>query len=87
MNERAKLLKDVQCLDFAAHDAALFLDINPTDPKALAYRNDIAKQAASARLFYETRFAPLTHNACNHAENWRWVDEPWPWEYQGKEGK
>jgi len=82
--ERERLLKDVQCLDFAAHEAALFLDINPDNAEALKYREGIAKQAATTRLHYEMRYGPLTQGACNHADKWRWVDAPWPWEYTGQ---
>jgi spore coat protein JB len=81
MTERSKMLKEVQSLDFAMLEAALFLDINNNDSKALAYFNNYQKLAADAKAKFENKYGPLTHRTSKDMDSWRWVENPWPWEY------
>jgi spore coat protein JB len=82
MSERSKALKEVQCLAFALHDAALFLDVNNDDEKALKYYRHYSKLEQEARMKYESKFGPLqAGSTLKHSERWTWTDGPWPWEY------
>ncbi|MCL2036091.1 MAG: spore coat protein CotJB [Oscillospiraceae bacterium] len=88
MSERSKMLRQVQCLDFALFDAALYLDTHPDDAKAMKYYNHYQKQAAKARSEFEGRHGTLTHHTHNSdgdMERWNWTDSPWPWEYNHEE--
>ncbi|MCL1880557.1 MAG: spore coat protein CotJB [Oscillospiraceae bacterium] len=88
-SNRTQALKDVQCLDFALHEAALFLDVNPNDKKALKYFEEIRVLVKEARQKFESQFGPLTIDSKFNAkdgENFSWVDSPWPWEYSESTG-
>jgi spore coat protein JB len=81
-SERSRTLMEVQCLDFAVHEAALFLDVNIEDEKALKYFGHYSKLAQEARFKYESKYGPLRVGAAaSSPERWTWVDGPWPWEY------
>jgi len=79
-DNRAKMLRRVQIAQFAAHEAALFLDTHPHDREALAYFKRWRDTAADAAAAFEARFGPLH---ADHTDScWNWVDGPWPWEYE-----
>ena len=80
MSEKTKLMRQIQMLDFAVTEAALFLDTHPNNKKALAYykkHRDMRDQVASA---YEEMFGPLTIGGVSSQEKWTWVTACWPWE-------
>jgi len=79
------MLKEVQSLDFALHEAALFLDINNTDSKAIKYFNHYRQLSEQARERFESQFGPLTNRAAEVTDCWRWTEGPWPWECDDKE--
>ncbi len=80
MNERQTLLHKVQMYDFALVDAALFLDGHPKDAAALAYYQQTLAMYDQAVADYEAQFGPLTKKQAKDTAQWRWVDDPWPWE-------
>ena len=77
---RSELLRQIQAADFAAHDAALFLNTHPTDQKALEYYHKMMSQSKELTEQYTTMFGPLTRNAVKSTSHWDWINEPWPWE-------
>ena len=77
---RAELLRKIQAADFAAYDAALYLNTHPTDTKALACYHKLADEAKRLTDQYTAMFGPLTHDAVTSRDHWSWVNEPWPWE-------
>ena len=77
---RAQLLRQVQAADFAAHDAALFLNTHPTDAKALAFYQQAKQNAEDLMCQYTTMFGPLTQADVTSKTHWDWINEPWPWE-------
>lgn len=81
-HERARLLYDIQALEFAAVDLNLYLDTHPTDERALLDYNEISRQLKELKTKYEDCFGPLTNfgNAPGGCDHWKWLDEPWPWE-------
>ena len=80
MNERDKLLEMLSAAEFACWEMHLFLDTHPADEKALAAEREYAEKAKLLRAEYEQRFGSLTGKACDSAENWQWVADPWPWD-------
>lgn len=77
---RAEMLHRVQAADFAALDAALFLDTHPDDTKALACFYKLRAEAMELRNAYESVFGPLTVDSARNKNHWDWINEPWPWE-------
>ena len=81
MNERNKLLCEIQAQRFAADDSALFLDTHPTNKNALNYNAERRLQLAELVDRYQAKYGPLTaHSVQNSSESWKWVEGPWPWD-------
>lgn len=73
-------LTELQTLAFAIQELALYLDTHREDKEALQlYRSfqSIYKQNCEK---YEEKYGPLTHKPTVSGE-YRWLDDPWPWEY------
>lgn len=77
---RAEMLRRLQAADFAAYDAALYLDTHPNDAKALAYFYKLRAEAMELQNAYESIFGPLTWDSVKSKDHWDWINEPWPWE-------
>ena len=80
MSERETLLQRVRMYDFALLDATLFLDGHPKDSAAIAYHNRVKGMYDQAVADYETHYGPLSIKCISDTTQWRWVDDPWPWE-------
>ena len=80
MNEKKNMLKKIHALDFAIHELVLFLDTHPTDAQALAAVREYAEKARVLRERYESCYGSLTGVPCDCGD-WKWIDDPWPWEY------
>lgn len=79
-NSREELMQIINQVSFAMDDCKLFLDTHPYDQKALqyyqAYRN-IRQQAMDE---YRDTFGPINSYDVAAANEWTWINEPWPWE-------
>ena len=74
-----KILK-IQELSFACVDLNLYLDTHPDDACAVNMYNSFTKQLNEAIRNYECKYGPLTKdNAAGECE-WKWINNPWPWE-------
>jgi len=82
MNERQKLLRRIQTLDFALDELTLYLDTHPDCPEGLAQYSALLPQYRQAMSEYSARFGPLTSEDNDSTERWRWVDAPWPWQME-----
>ncbi len=81
MNEQAKILTDIDALEFAMIDLNLYLDVNPDDQKAIEIYNMYRIENEELLKFYQERFGPLLLNSdvLNNMP-WMWDNKPWPWE-------
>ena len=77
----SSLLKRLRKVDFAIVDTMLYLDAYPHCKAALEYykklvaeHNDLCKKLADAGM-------PMSA-IDNSTNGWRWIDSPWPWEYE-----
>lgn len=86
MNNREKLLKNVQIYSFAVLEAALFLDTHPDCAEALAYYNKYKKLWEEAKAEFESKYGPLTAASDTNNNRWQWAQGPWPWELAANEG-
>jgi len=74
------MLMDVQKLQFAVLDLALYLDTHPNDPVALFRHKAYANQLMQLREAYEAQYGPLTIFGNEMGDTWRYINSPWPWE-------
>lgn len=81
MNERDAMMRSLCALGFSLYDLQLYLDTHPHDTNALSlygrYRQQYMQQAAA----FEQKYGPLTAMNGASGDTWKWVRDPWPWEY------
>lgn len=85
MNERERMLREIQELEFTAIDLQLFLDTHPDDRRALADYISVSQALKTARERYERAYGPLVGFGFGLEElnqGYRWLDY-WPWEDLG----
>ena len=77
---------ELQALAFAIQDLALYLDTHRGDREALDVYRAYQKMYNNCREQYLEHHGPMTHLTPDHSEEYRWLDDPWPWEYSKNKG-
>lgn len=78
-------LTELQTMAFAIQELALYLDTHRDDKEALEIYRSFQKMYEQGREKYENECGPLTH--MSHSDgDYRWLDDPWPWEYAKNRG-
>ena len=73
-------LAELQTMAFAINELALYLDTHREDKEALEMYRKFQKMYAEGKKQYEREYGPLNHMS-ESSEKYRWLDDPWPWEY------
>ena len=73
-------LTELQAMGFALHELALYLDTHRDDAEALEMYRVYQKMYHDASMEYSREHGPLNHGTPVEGE-YRWLDDPWPWEY------
>ena len=73
-------LTELQTMGFVLQELALYLDTHRDDKEALDLYRTFQKMYAKGREEYEKMCGPLNHMSPTEGE-YRWLDDPWPWEY------
>ena len=73
-------LTELQTMAFAIQELALYLDTHREDKEALDMYRNYQKIYTEGKKRYEKEYGPLNHMAVT-GETYRWLDDPWPWEY------
>lgn len=81
MNEKNTLLKELSALHFSLIDLNLYLNTHPFDTKALALFTQYRQKYMELKEEYERMYGPLSAMNGVQGNAWKWVLEPWPWEY------
>ena len=84
---RSELYRWVMALGFCAYDMLLYLDTHPDDMEAFQLFQQYAAMEKSAKAAYEKRFGPLMKSTAATEDTYRWLQDPWPWNYQQNEVK
>ncbi len=81
MNDQAKMLTDIDSLEFALVDLNLYLDVYPDDKSAIELFNKYRKEQNELLNSYQNKYGPILLNsdALNNTP-WMWDNRPWPWE-------
>ena len=79
-------MTELQALAFAVQELALYLDTHRCDREALEIYRTYQQMYQQCREQYETKYGPLNHKMAGHSEDYRWLDDPWPWEYCKNKG-
>ncbi len=73
-----------QALAFAAWETRLYLNTHPDDRRDLELYRRLCGMLVGPN--YACTFVAGSEPGpcpCPPADGWRWLDDPWPWEYQG----
>ena len=80
-------MTELQALAFAIQELALYLDTHRDDTQALELYRGYQNMYDKCMKQWGTRFGPLNHHMESDPAGYRWLDDPWPWEYcANKEG-
>lgn len=77
---------ELQTLGFAIQELALYLDTHRDDREALELYRQYQKLYHEGMKMYAQKCGPMNH-LCPGEGPYKWLDDPWPWEYcANKEG-
>lgn len=79
-------LTELQTLAFVLQELVLYLDTHRDDKEALEVYCEYQKLYAEAKKRYEEKCGPLTNRTGCCGKEYRWLDDPWPWEYAANRG-
>lgn len=71
---------ELQVMAFAIQELALYLDTHRDDKEALELYQTYQKMYHQAALEYSRICQPINHHVPGEGA-YRWLDDPWPWEY------
>lgn len=74
-------LTELQTMAFAIQELALYLDTHRDDKEALDLYRTFQKMYDQGREVYEKECGPLNHLSTINADEYKWLNDPWPWEY------
>lgn len=77
---------ELAALDFVCHELAIYLDTHKDDAEAFAAWKGFASMAQLARARYVELYGPVSLSEMTACGKWSWVNDPWPWEPDGREG-
>lgn len=78
--KHASPLTDLQTMAFAIQELALYLDTHKDDQEALTLYQTYQKLYHQGMAAYTQKYGPLNHK-CPTEGPYKWLDDPWPWEY------
>lgn len=79
-------LTELQVMAFAIQELALYLDTHRDDQEALELYRTYQQLYNDAMMQYSQSVGPMNHRTPTEGP-YRWLDDPWPWEYaMNKEG-
>ncbi len=73
-------LTELQTMAFAIQELALYLDTHRDDQEALELYRAYQQMYHKGMKEYTKMCGPLNHGTPAEGE-YRWLDDPWPWEY------
>ena len=81
MNDQAKMLTDIDSLEFALIDLNLYLDVYPDDKNAIELFNKYRNEQNELLHAYQNEYGPILLNSDSlNNMPWMWDNKPWPWE-------
>lgn len=72
---------ELQVLAFAIQELALYLDTHRDDQEALELYQEYQQMHQNCMKQFADSVGPLNHKHPTAGKRYRWLDDPWPWEY------
>ncbi len=80
-------MSELQALNFAIQELALYLDTHREDKEALELYRDYQNMYVRCKDEFLKKRGPLNQMTPEQNNAYTWLDDPWPWEYcANKEG-
>jgi len=76
-------LCELMSLHFAIVELGLYLDTHKDDQEAFDLYTNYVKLYEDGKRRYEKQYGPLKQMSSAELGSYRWLDDPWPWEYEG----
>ena len=76
----------LQALLFVVTELGMYLDTHRDDAEAFQLFKQYTTMAREAKQRYEEMHGPLTQMSAGQDAAYRWLDDPWPWEFKKNEG-
>ncbi len=83
--EKDTPLGELMALGFAMKELGLYLDTHQNDTEAAELLTQYAKLYEEGRSAYAKQYGPLQQSDAVVDGQYRWLTDPWPWEYEGGE--
>ena len=80
-------LTELQALEFVMLELGLYLDTHPDDNEAFELFRQYTAMEKAARAADESKYGPLMLGSADSGDSYRWLDGPWPWNYERNEVK
>ena len=78
---------ELQALNYAIQELALYLDTHREDREALELYRSYQQMYSECAEKFKMNQGPMNHLTPGHGDQYSWLDDPWPWEYcANKEG-
>ena len=74
------LQAQIQAVSFAVTELSLYLDTHRDDAEALEVYRSYQKVLQELNTRWCSECGPMSHQ-CLGRGPYRWLDDPWPWEY------
>ena len=79
-------MTELQALHFAIQELALYLDTHRCDREALELYRAYQNLYEQCRHKIQPKHGPMNHLMADDCGDYRWLDDPWPWEYSKNKG-
>ena len=74
-------LAELQALEFVLVELGLYLDTHQGDKEAFALFQKYAALEEEGRKRYEAMYGPLMLSSAAKGERYKWLQDPWPWNF------
>ena len=74
-------------MEFVVLELGIYLDTHPEDEEAFQLYRQYVAMERSAKAAYEDANGPLMKDSTANYESYRWLRDPWPWNFQQNEVK
>ena len=80
-------LAELMAIDFVAKELELYLDTHFDDEEAFDMYQTFLALGKEAHARYIKDFGPVCQKDMLGRKDYCWLNDPWPWEYQGRKEK
>ena len=77
---------ELQALHFVCDELRLYLDTHSCDREAFEMLREVTALTKEAHNRYAEKYGPVSFDDAAMFNQYKWINDPWPWNYSRKEG-